>query len=156
MLALLAGLQTIPAVTERSLFEALGARDLPARGWLSVPEARARFAEEAARCKLARAAGKPDPRAEEKLAVLAELIARRAAATGFALAPATPDTKTPRPLVGSRSVRVWICRYRGALEPRYHRADCPRMRGVMTEVSLEEARRTGTPCPACSGRSRVP
>lgn len=150
VLALIVGVQTIPAVTERSLFEALGARDLPPRGWLTVADARARYAEEAARCKLARAAGRADARAENRLAVLRELIERRAAATGHGPVPATPDVKSPRPLFGSVNVRVFVCRYRGGLEPRYHRAGCPRLRGVISEVDLALARRTCTPCPVCT------
>lgn len=150
MLALILGVHTIPAVTERSLFEALGARDLPRQGWLTVPDARARYAEEAARLKLARAAGRVDARAYERLAVLHELIERRAAAIGLGPVKQVPDGKAPRPLFGAVNVRVYVCRYRGALEPRYHRAGCSRLRGVISQVDLAEARRACTPCLACT------
>lgn len=149
VLALAAAAHTVPAISERTLFEALGARGLPARGWLSVPEARARSQEEAARLKLARASGRGDPAAEGTLSRLNALIERRAAATGLAPPVAPVDEKTPRPLFGSQSVRVLVCKYRGGLDPNYHRPGCSHLRGIVSPMELAEARRTCAPCPSC-------
>lgn len=150
---LFVGVALARGATERELFVALGARDLPARGWMSVAEARARVQEEAARLKLKRAAGAPDVQAEGWLARLESILGRRAAAAGVPPAPVVVASPAPRPLFGAQSPRVLVCKYRGGLDPCYHRPGCAHLRGIVSWMDLAEARRSCTPCPACRGGS---